>query len=183
MAVNNLEKSQTIGAGAETGTERRWEEMVETALRYCEDRAGYQGRSATARALTSEVPQAHDYFRYSLARQAAQYLARLDDGIVAVYSHSWGDAEEEGADRSCSLTAPINLIIHVRRKTAALSSLIQSLDRALLRRYQELTAPHCERMGALLDVQMVDDREVEEGIGFGAVVKALYTRPTRIWPS
>jgi len=155
--------------------------MVEKALSFCESMTGVRGRGRLATALRLESPRVHDYFRHSLAQQVAGYLAQLDDSIVGVYTHSYGDAEEEGEDRSCGVATNINLILHVRRKTAALSSAIASLDRALLEQYRALVAPNGDKMSSLLDVQVVDDRDVEDGVGFGAVLRASYSKPVRLW--
>lgn len=84
--------------------------------------------------------------------------------MVGVYTHSYGDAEEEGESKSCCVAAPINLILHVHRKTAALSSVTASLDESLLSSYKALVAPHGRKMTSLLDVQMVDDEDVERGM-------------------
>ncbi len=160
---------------------RRAAEMVDAAIRYCEAKTSLRGRKQVATALRVENRQLHDYFRHSLARQVATYLAQLDDSVVGVYTHSYGDAEEEGEDRSCSLTANINLILHVRRKTAALSSAVASLDQALLEQYKVLVAPRAEKMASLLDAQVADDRDVEEGLGFGAVLRSIFTKPVQLW--
>ena len=158
------------------------ERMIGNALEYCNAKTAHRGPEQIREALRAENSMVHDYFRHSLACQIAEYLAQLDPCVVQIYTHNYGDAEEEGEDRKCGITSNINLIIHVRRKTAALSSIIWSLDQALLERYRQLIAPKGERMASLLDVQMVDDREVEESIGLGAVLRSVYVRPVRVWP-
>ena len=154
--------------------------FIEEALRYCEDKAGYIGRDRVAAALRSEIPEIHDYFRYALASQVARYLARLDSSVVAVYIYCYGDAEEEGEERHCSITMPINIILHVRRKTAALSSMVDYLDEQLLGYYKRLVSPYGEKMGSLLDVQMVDDEDIARGVGFGVVLRSSYSKPLRL---
>ncbi len=162
---------------------RRAAEMVENALRYCEGKANRRGRDQIVAGLQLEDPTVHDYFRYSLARQIGEYLAGLDETVEGVYTHSFGDAEEEGEDRSCSVCAPINLILRVQRRTAALSSIAACLDQALLQEYRGLVKVGTERMSAVLDVQVADARDVAEGVGYGAILRSIHTRPTQVWPA
>lgn len=184
MSIVGTERTRLHRSGqVEAPTARRMAEMVEAALLHCGSKMGITDREQVAAALRLENREAHDYFRHALAGQVAEYLSELDDSVVGVYAYSFGDAEEEGEDRSCSVTASINLILHVRRKTAALSSVLVSLDQALLDIYKETVAPYAQRMSSLLDVQMADDGEVEAGIGFGAVLKSIHNRPLRLWPA
>ena len=184
MSIVGTERTSAYRSGQVERPTGRWiSEMVEAALRHCGSKMGIADREQVAAALRVENREAHDYFRHALAGQVAEYLSELDDSVVGVYTYSYGDAEDEGEDRSCSVTASINLILHVRRKTAALSSVLASLDQGLLDLYKETVAPHAERMSSLLDVQMADDGEVEAGVGFGAVLKSIHNRPVRLWPS
>lgn len=182
MTIANLNPTASRATGGtDASPSSRAAEMVELAIQHCEAKTHYRGRDQIASALRDEIAEVHDYFRHSLACQLAEYLASLDDTVVSVHTHSYGDAEEEGESRSCYVTAPINLILHVRRKTAALSSVVASLDCSLLADYKALVAPHGQKMASLLDIQMVDDEDVEKGIGFGVVLKSTYNRPVRLW--
>lgn len=183
MAIRDPEQGSLPPSGRlDTTSSHQAAQMVENALHYCETKTPYHGHDRLAAALRTENPQVHDYFRHSLARQLAQYLKSLDDGVVCIYTHSYGDAEEEGEDRSVSLASNLNLILHVRRKTAALDSVLLSIDQALLAEYRHLVAPYGEKMVSLLDVQTVDDSDVEECVGFAVMLRSTYNRPIRVWP-
>ncbi len=183
MAIGDLDETATQPAGkVDVLLSREAAEMVSNALHYCEGKTAYRGADQLAAALRAEIPQVHDYFRHALTTSLANYLIRLDDSVIEVYSYCYGDAEEEGEDRSCRVTGSLNLILHVRRRTAALSSVEVSLDQALLEQYKRLIAPNGDRMTSFLDLQMVDDRDVAEGLGFGAVLKSTFSRPVRVWP-
>lgn len=157
-------------------------EMVDSAIEYCENMTGYRGRDQIAAALRVETPEAHDYFRHSIARQVARYLTNLDETVVSVYTHSFGDAEEEGEGRTVRISTPINIILHVRRKTAALSSIVAYLDHQLLESYKQLVSPRGEKIASILDIQMVDDEDIRRGTGFGVVLRSTYSKPVRLWP-
>ncbi len=183
MAIADLDKAKAQ-AGCRVGTTISCQaaRMVEESIGYCEGMTPYAGRDQIAAALRAEIPQVHDYFRHSLAIQLARCLTQLDDSVVGIYSYSYGDAEEEGEDRNRGVAANLNLVLHVRRKTAALAAAVASMDQALLEQYRQLIAPRGERMSSFLDVQMVDDRDVEEATGFGVVLRGIYSRPVRLWP-
>jgi hypothetical protein len=156
--------------------------MVGDAILYCRSKQACCGEGEVAGALKSADPRVDDCFRHSLSLQAAEYLAGLDERIVGAYSYSYGDSEEEGEERGHSPTAQLRLILHVRRKTAALAAAVAALDEALLEEYRRLIAPRGNRMTSILDVQVVDDEEVESGTGFAVVLRSTFAPPTRIWP-
>jgi hypothetical protein len=156
--------------------------MVEVALRFCRSKAACCDESEVAGALKAADARVDDCFRHSLSLQAAEYLAQIDASTVGAYSYSYGDAEEEGEDRGHSPTAQLKLILHVHRKTAAMASAVAALDEAVLEEYKRLIAPRGNRMTSLLDVQIVDDKEVESGTGFAVVLRSAFAPPTRIWP-
>ncbi len=155
--------------------------MTESALLFCCQRTLWDNESEVAAALKAAEPRAQDCFRHHLSCQVAEYLSRLDDNLVGVYSYSYGDAEEEGDERSSSPTLPLMLILRVRRKTSALNSVVGALDQALLEEYKGLIAPVGDRMGSFLDAQMVDDEEAEQGTGLAVVLRSVYTPATPIW--
>lgn len=66
------------------------------------------------------------------------------------------------------------------RRTGALESLVTALDRALLiQRYAEVIGTR--HLAHLLDVQIVDDDDVRNRVGYGAMLSSLHNRPIRIW--
>lgn len=182
MAIADLNPSTLGLANGQAEIAYSASKIIDAAIECCETMASYRGRDQIAAALRAEIPEIHDYFRHSIARQLAQYITGLDETVVSVYTHSYGDAEEEGELRGVSLSAPINIILHVRRKTAALSSVVASLDHQLLERYRLLVAPHGERIASMLDIQMVDDEDIRRGTGFGVVLRSTYSKPVRLWP-
>ena len=76
-------------------------------------------------------------------------------------------------------TPLLHLIVHTERKTKALNSLVTMLERALAQSYARLIGPR--QLQHLLDVQVVDDREVEDRIGYGALFSSLHHRPLKVW--
>jgi hypothetical protein len=178
--MSTIEAEQAPLSAASVGTGAA--QMVEAATKLCRSKAACCDEGELAGALKTADPRVDDCFRHALSLRAAEYLAGLDNHIVAAYSYSYGDAEEEGEERGHSPTAQLKLILHVRRKTAALAAAITALDEALLEEYRRLIAPVGERMTSLLDVQVVDEEEVDSGTGFAVVLTSAFAPPTRIWP-
>jgi hypothetical protein len=57
--------------------------------------------------------------------------------------------------------------------------MVKALDQALVRHYTKLAdTPHLQR---ILDVQMVGDPEVEDRIGYGALLSSIHTPPLQVW--
>jgi hypothetical protein len=56
---------------------------------------------------------------------------------------------------------------------------VAALDRALVKRYAELISE--PGLVHLLDVQVVDDQDVEDCTGYGALLSSTYNRPIRVW--
>jgi hypothetical protein len=71
------------------------------------------------------------------------------------------------------------LIVWAKRKTSALDSLVEALNRALVQRYAELIGP--SQLAHLLDVQIVNDADVKNRVGYGALLSSLRNRPIKVW--
>ena len=155
--------------------------MTESALLFCVHRTSRRSESEVAAALKAGDPRCHDCFRHYLSLQIAEYLRKLDDNLVGVYSYSYGDSEEECEERSSSPTEPLNLILRVKRKTAALNAVLAALDGAIVEEYRKLIAPVGDRMESFLDAHAVDDEEAQQGTGLAAVLKSAFTPPTPLW--
>ena len=120
--------------------------------------------------------------KYSLAKKVGECLGSIDETVKAVYIYEpeYGAGVDNILDHNLGLKSGINLVAWVERKTAALASVVASLNEALVEA--------CKRLGAsenglryLLDVQLADDNEVANRLGYGALVHSIYVRPTEVW--
>jgi hypothetical protein len=149
------------------------------ALDFCAQKMGLAGHQAVAERLQKGEHNTCQYYRYSIAQQAAEYLGAQDKEVKAVYTVDYDATSNDlcfGKDTPMSL---IHLIIWVERKTNALVSLVEALDRALVQRHADIIGLH--QLAHLLDVQIVNDEEVENRVGYGAMLSSLYNRPIKIW--
>ena len=156
--------------------------MVEEAIAFCAEKTGAKTREEVVDAVSNGDCAACDYLKYSLAKKVGECLGSMDETIKAIYIYEpeYGAGVDNHLENSLGLRSGINLVAWVERKTAALSSIVASLNEALVEA--------CKRLGTsenglryLLDVQLADDNEVAKRRGYGALVQSMYVRPTEVW--
>jgi hypothetical protein len=155
------------------------DEILNESLTFCGQKLMSGDRSTVLRRLKERDHSTIGYFHYGLARQVARHLASLDENITAVYLFE-DDATPE--DRCLGDTMPalfVHLIVRVTRKTGALESLVQGLDRALVEAYLERSGE--DQVNHLLDVQTIDEDDVAQRMGYGALLGSLHHPPLRVW--
>jgi hypothetical protein len=158
--------------------------MVETAIAFCSSKKFAGERDQVLEALRGGRCDVCDYLAFSLVRQIGEYLGKLDYTVKAVYLF-----EPEKA--SLSLTAPprtsrrrasgINMLAWVDRRSAALGVLTSTLETMLTESRRKIGCPNAVPACYNLNVHMVDDHEVQDGIGYGAIVQSMYVRSVQIW--
>ncbi len=119
------------------------------------------------------------YFQYGLGKQAAQRLGDLDKGIKAIYVWDENAESEDASFTQVTQPTPVHLVIWAEPKTSALDSVTAALDRALVESYTKLIG-QCE-LEHLLDAQMIDDDDVKNHTGYGALLSSLHHRPIKVW--
>ncbi|MBN1954065.1 MAG: hypothetical protein JW900_03340 [Anaerolineae bacterium] len=155
------------------------ESALEEAVDYCGRKMGTDDRQTVVEQLKQGDRTACGYLYYHLAGQVAEWLGAWDESIKAVYIYD-SDATAEDVCFGRPETPPmLHLLIWVQRKTNALDATLGVLSRALVQSYTELLGrPGLEH---LLDAQVVDDNEVNNNIGYSALLCSLHTCPIRIW--
>lgn len=158
--------------------------MVDNALLFCADRKFGGDKDQTLQALRQGRCDACEYLSYSLVRQIGEYLGQMDRTVKAVYVFKPDTAPL--SPQVTSVTAGrrasgINLIAWVDRKSAALNALRATLETALSTARRRIgcvkATPACRN----LDIHMVEDRDVQEGRGYGAIVQGMYVRSIQVW--
>lgn len=115
------------------------------------------GSHEEARArLQLDDPAAVSYFRFEVARQIATLLLASDQFVIAVYEEQDVPDSEELSPAAVSLHAPLRLYVLVERDTAALRSLIASLDDALA---DTLAAQFGGPLAPVLDTIVIEESE------------------------
>jgi len=160
------------------------DQMVDRAVSFCADKKFNGDLDQALQALRRGRCDACDYLSYSLVRQIGEYLGHLDKTVKAVYVFK--PEKTQPALPANNVTAGrrasgINLIAWVDRKSAALSSLGATLETALSDSRRKLGCANATPACCNLDIYMVDDREVNEGRGYGAIVQSMYVRSIQVW--
>ena len=164
----------------------QWPDATSTAhlamqegLAFCARKAGLDDAQVVIDHLRQGDGTVCHYCRYGLAKKLAESIGRLDDHVKAVYTVDYDATPEDRCYGSEAQTSPIHLIVWATRKTDALDALVKALDRALVEAYSDVV--DLPQLAHLLDVQVVDDVDVEERTGYGALLSSIYNRPVQVW--
>ena len=152
--------------------------LIQT-LEFCATKLNLENSETVAERLQQGDRITLSHWRYGLAKKGAEYPGEWDKDIKAVYIFDYEATPEDICFAEVTPDIIIHLIVWAQRKTAALNSLIDVLDRALVRIHVERL--HMPPLKHLLDVQVVDDRDVENRLGFGALFSSLHHRPLPVW--
>lgn len=148
---------------------------------FCGQKTNILGRDAIAEALKGGNRAAYEYFHYGLAKEIGNYLGSVEATVKAVYLFEPEAMPGEVIEEKPSLTEGLDLIVWVDGQKDALAPLVRVIDGELLDEYKSLLGPATEAMRSLMTVNVIDDRDVQERAGYGALITSIYTRPTKVW--
>lgn len=157
--------------------------MMEEAIRFCTEKMGFKGKERTMKVLHNGDCRACEYMRYALAQRLAEYLGSMDDTIKTIYTYEpeYATSVDVAIPGRPNLTPGFNLIVEVSRKSAALSSLVASVNSALAEVCKQLGCPTATALCYELDVGVANDDDVQRRVGYGALISSLHVRPIEIW--
>ncbi|MBN1581027.1 MAG: hypothetical protein JXA89_10020 [Anaerolineae bacterium] len=154
--------------------------ILSEAIAFCAAKMGVDGPTAVVNLVKQNEKDACTYCLYGIAKRVAVSLGTMDENVKAVYVHDYDATPEDICFGTLNQNTPlVHMIVWTERKTAALNSLIAALDRALGQFYADLIDK--PQIKSLLDVQMVDDAEVENHVGSGALLHSIHHQPIRVW--
>lgn len=157
--------------------------MIEYAAVFCAQKTGVQDGDEALQAIRNGDCCACGYLRYGLAKEVGEYLGGIDASVQAVYAyepeHCTSPADLAGLEHA--IDRGINLIVSVDRRSAALSSVIASLEDALIEAAKDLACSKANGSCYAVDVKVADEEEVASRRGYGALISSVYVRPLRIW--
>lgn len=157
--------------------------MIENALAFCAQKTRFRDEEALE-AIREGDCSVCSYFRYGLSKEIGACLGDIDASVQAVYTYepeySTGVTSADGVGPALEGRG-INLIVSVDRRSAALSSVIASLNDGLKEARERLVCPEANGSCHALDVKVADKEEVASGQGYGALISSIYVRPLRVW--
>lgn len=154
-------------------------EAIAQAAKFCTHMMGADSISTTLNQLRLGNSTANGYFSYGLAKQVADYLSAYDDDIQAVYMYDHDATPEDSCFGDAAGMQLVHLIVWSKRKTAAFASLVAALDRALIEEFASFAGVRPK--AHMLDVQIIDDEDVNNRVGYGASLSSLNYRPIEVW--
>lgn len=155
------------------------EAVLTQALESLAERMGLDSPQAVADRLRQGDHGAWGDFHYDLAKQVAGQLGALDEDTKAAYVDEYDISPEDVLFGETARSTVIHLILWVQRKTGALKSLVAALDRALAQSYVDLIG--APRLAHLLEVQMIDDADARNPVGYGAWLHSDHFPLTEVW--
>ncbi len=118
-----------------------------------------------------------------LVQLVGEYLGQMDKTVKAIYryepEYSLDPPQSGSADRTHK--AGINLIAWVARKSAALQSLGATLETLLTESRLNVGCRKGSAACYTLDISMVDDRDIDENRGYGAIIQHTLMRSFPAW--
>jgi len=159
-------------------------EMVGKAIAYCADRKFSGDPEQTTIALRRGRCDVCTLLSDCLVQQISEYLGRMDKMVKAVYRFEPENflLQKESAFKSASgQKTGINLVAWVDRKSPALSALGNTLESVLTESRKKFGCQNAMPACYVMDVQLVDDKDVQERRGYGVVINSMYLHATQIW--
>jgi hypothetical protein len=155
------------------------EVVLAQAMEYCAQKLGLGGAQEAMERMKEGNTTACSYCHYSVAKQVAEALGALDQNVKAAYVFDYDATPEDQCFGEAVQATPLHLLVWTARKTGALKSMVEALDGALARQLFHLLGrgPRAH----MLDVQIIDDADVENRMGYGALLSSLYHRPIKVW--
>ena len=153
--------------------------VLTQAVEYCAQMMQLDTSLAVIDRLRAGNGRACEYCHYSVAKQVAESMGSLDENVKAAYIYDYDATPEDLCFGMTGRALPIHLLVWAGRKTAALNVLAETWDRALAEEYAEVIGGR--KPARVLDLQVVDDADVEERLGHGALLFSLHHRPVQVW--
>jgi hypothetical protein len=155
------------------------ESAVDAALEFCAQKMTAGNQQSIISRIQEGDAVTCSYWSYGLGQHVAKQLGSMDADIKCLYLYDYdATAEDVVFGEKRSLT-PVHMIAWVQPKTAALNSLVEVIDRSLVEAcHTRLGLP---KLGHMIDIQMVDDVEVEQRLGYGAMIMSVHRAPIKIW--
>jgi hypothetical protein len=156
------------------------ERAVTQAVEYCAHKMSLGSTSEALRAIQEGNRSACAYCLYALSKQIAESIGTLDGTVKAIYTLDYDATPEDLCFGSAAPgTSLVHLVVWTERKTAALGSLAAALDRAVVQIYGSVLG--WGERASMLDVQLIDDQEVQDQVGYGALLASIHHPPIQIW--
>ncbi len=160
------------------------DKMVEKAIAECAESHFAGDRRRARQAIQLGSCETCVCLSDSLVQQISKYFGQIDQTVKAIYQYE-PVMSKESSDFDVQETqerhAGINLVAWVDRKSAALNTLVETLETALSKSQRDIGCIKATKGCYTLDLQMVDDQDVRDNRGLGIFVENPYIQSRLVW--
>jgi len=150
------------------------------AIKQTEIKFGLSRQHATIEDLFSRY-ELFDNLKYNIAKGVANTLAANDKQVLAVYfTEPSMNADAESGEYP-PIDVNIHLLILVKTPSAALKTLIASLDKPLVQHLKSKFDLFPAQCNSVLDVMLLTEEEVENNTGYANLLRSIFSPPLKIW--
>ena len=155
------------------------EVIMHQALGFCAEKMGLQDKAQVLHRLRQGERTACSYWHYALAQQVAEQMGTWDKDMQAAYVCTYDATPQDACFCDQESPYPVHMIVWAQRKTAALQALVETVEHSLLQCCAEIV--DSPQQAHVLDIQVVDDNEVQNRLGYGAMLSSIHNRPIQVW--
>jgi len=158
--------------------------MLKNAIATCAGQFTANDQRRALLAIQRGEREICECLRLSLIDQLAKVLGEIDRTVKSVYTYESIVPPQSGGSELPSrinIETSINLVVWVERKSAALSALAESLQNDLQESQKQTGCLIENQYYFTINVNMVDDQDVQNHRGFGAIADSEYLRSKRVW--
>jgi len=160
------------------------DELVNKAVRSCADIHSHGESQRIIQELQNGNCEVCGSLSNCLARQVGIYLGQVDRTIKAVYRYEPEYSVPRpvlGNGGTPLRRGGINLVAWVGRKSAASTSLGAMLESVLAERRKKLLCKNATPACNVLDIQMVEEKDVLESRSQAMMVNCMFLRSVQVW--
>ncbi len=160
------------------------DEMVQKAARTCADMKFSGDVQGVFQAMQKGNCDLCGSMCDCLVKQVGVYLGKADKTVKAIYRYAPDFSTPRpvlGSEALPARKAGINLVVWVGRKSAALDALGATLESLLAESRRKFACQKAAAACYVMDIQMVDDREVQENRAAAQVVNNLFLHSIQVW--
>jgi len=126
-------------------------------------------------------PDFVDAFKHGLASGVANALSANDPHVEVVYTYEPSANPDSELGNDLPVDATVHLLVKVQSPSLALEAFIAALDRALTAELKGLPSPKFAQRESILDVNLITEKDIEEGRGYAVILSSLFAPPLKIW--
>ena len=159
------------------------DKMVEKAIAFCAEKNFAGDTRQTLHTLRRGVCNICCHVTDSLEIQIGEYLGQIDKSVKAIYKYGpdRGKKYPQIQDKAVWKTG-INLVVWIRGERTMLRMLGTPLETALTASRRRIGCKIATSACYTLDLKVVNNADVQNRRGFGAIIESKFIRSAQVWP-